>query len=382
MGDPSNLDIGWRSALLLALVLPLTACIALLWWRDVERVACRWLALFLLPYAMSMTPQMLGFAGFYTVWPGLTFAPFNIEMLIGPAIYLHTFRLTCDQPLGWRKWLMLPVVIQLSYYCWAFFTLGDYRNKWAYNEAFHEPWIVPLETIASVSLGLFGLIASFRLLRDYRGYLTTTQSTAVEFDPSWLGRLFIALPLGAVIWIGLVTTDKLIRPLSYINEYPAHLMLGVICLWVALEALSRIRTSYPKRIHQAVASRPAENVRGKDWPAEAQMLLSQLRDQQWYLEPTLSLREVARRLTSNETYVSRAINLGLNQNFNQVINAERVAHAQRMILTAADQNLLNVAFASGFRSKATFNRVFKQVTGQTPSQFRQSSTAFETSHIQ
>ena len=42
------------------------------------------------------------------------------------------------------------------------------------------------------------------------------------------------------------------------------------------------------------------------------------------------------------------------------------------LLASTKSNVLEVALDSGFNSESTFNRVFREMTGQTPAQFRKS----------
>jgi len=67
--------------------------------------------------------------------------------------------------------------------------------------------------------------------------------------------------------------------------------------------------------------------------------------------------------------MSRTINLGLDTNFNRLINTMRVEHAKNL-LKETDSNILEIALDSGFNSKPTFNRVFRDLSGQTPTQYR------------
>jgi AraC-like DNA-binding protein len=69
--------------------------------------------------------------------------------------------------------------------------------------------------------------------------------------------------------------------------------------------------------------------------------------------------------------VAQVLNEGLAVNFYEFVNEYRVREAQSRIADprSADQTLLTIAFESGFNSKASFNRAFKRVTGQTPSAY-------------
>ena len=73
MGDASNIDIGWRSAAMLAVCMPLLMAALLLLTRRVEQQANFWLALLLIAGIIAQVPQIIGFANAYDVWPGLTF---------------------------------------------------------------------------------------------------------------------------------------------------------------------------------------------------------------------------------------------------------------------------------------------------------------------
>lgn len=93
-----------------------------------------------------------------------------------------------------------------------------------------------------------------------------------------------------------------------------------------------------------------------------------------YLEPDLNLADLAGRLRLPPTYVSRALNNQLGQNFYTFINEHRVEAAKRRLQEDAHRNVLEVALATGFGSKSTFNSVFKKFTGLTPSEFRKTGT--------
>jgi len=372
MGDPSNIDIGWRSALMLAVCMPLLMAALLLLTRKIERRANFWLALLLLAALVAQGPQIIGFANAYTVWPGLTFAPFDVELYIGPLIYLHAYRLMQDGPLGWRKWIIVPGLIQTTYYVWAFTMLGDYKAKWAYNSAIHSPYIGPVETVLGVAFIIIAIIAVFRLMRRYNHFLTATQSAAIEFRPDWLRYLLVAIIGAGIVFAGLEITPFFIKDVSYVAEFPAQILMTVIIAWAGFEAIARTNADFPKMPAHGdfdeTTEQPSET---KDWAQEGEILKARVIEGSWYLEPRLSIADLARRMGSNETYISRALNQGLDQSFNAFINALRVDRAKDL-MTSNTLNILEIAHDAGFNSKATFNRVFRDIAGMTPSTFKKS----------
>ncbi|MBR5924751.1 MAG: helix-turn-helix transcriptional regulator [Bacteroidales bacterium] len=89
-------------------------------------------------------------------------------------------------------------------------------------------------------------------------------------------------------------------------------------------------------------------------------------DKQEFLQPKLTLDDVADELHSNKTYVSKMVNNTYNMGFPELVNTLRVDYAQQYILTHRDARQDEIATHSGFLSASSFNTIFKKVTGVTP----------------
>lgn len=91
-----------------------------------------------------------------------------------------------------------------------------------------------------------------------------------------------------------------------------------------------------------------------------------------YLEDDLSLNGLAAALDLPAHHVSMTINIETNQNFFQFVNGYRVEEAKSLLLAPKWQAapVLRIAYEAGFQSKAAFNRVFKELAGETPSAYR------------
>lgn len=372
MDNALNLVMSWRTTMMLMACLPMLLSAARLCFQSHERTASRYLAALFFLAVMNVGPQIIGFAGFYDVWPGLTFFPFATGLWLGPLFYLHAHTLIKGHQLGWRKWLLVPGVIQSSYYSWAFLSLGDYKQKWAFSGEFHVPYIVPIESILEIGLIIFACISVWRLNKHYKHYVDQTESVAVELEPIWLDRMIQAIVLGGGTYIGLKGVS-LFTDVAYVDAFPFQVLMIVVLAWLGIESVWRLNQPFPKlnvvSLNTPFDGSIAAKGPDKNWQQESQTIETAVAEGQWFLEQRFSLRELAKRLGTNELYVSKAINEGLGQTFNHWINAQRIAYAQNLIKNT-DKQLLVIALESGFNSKATFNRVFRDTCQQTPTQFK------------
>ncbi|MEM7359759.1 MAG: helix-turn-helix domain-containing protein [Pseudomonadota bacterium] len=365
MHDTELLNVTWRSAVLMAILFGIASVAMTHIGRAIEQQASQLLGVFLLVFAWNLVPQVLGFSGFYRVYPDLTFAPFNTELWLGPLLLHFTLVLLKQPRPKWHNTLYLPAVVQTLYYCAAFTLIPDYQQKWAYNDAFHIVYIRPLEVGLTIALTAWCLQMSWRSISAYRVELSEVQSNVEDFDSRWLTRFIVAMLIMFVTWTGMELVHQF-NELSYVSQYPFYLLLSLIVLWMGLQALSSIRYPFPVPLKQE-ASLPKENQ--ATLKNLANDIEAQVWSRQWFLQPRFSITDMARELATNESYISRAINQHLETNFNGLINAARVQHCQQLLRENPQRSLVELVFESGFNSKASFNRNFKEYTGQSPSVF-------------
>ncbi|TXR53893.1 AraC family transcriptional regulator [Reinekea thalattae] len=103
--------------------------------------------------------------------------------------------------------------------------------------------------------------------------------------------------------------------------------------------------------------------------ADMQHYMSQ---QQPYLDAEFSVYSLAQALALPRRTLSFVLNQGLGKNFYQYVNEFRIEEVKRQLQAdkAKKHTLLDLAFQSGFKSKSSFNSLFKQHCGVTPSQYR------------
>lgn len=88
-----------------------------------------------------------------------------------------------------------------------------------------------------------------------------------------------------------------------------------------------------------------------------------------YQEATYSRTELARELGVSEGTISRIINTHYQKSLPQILNEYRVKDAKQLLLET-NASIKVVSEEVGFNSLPSFNRVFKEITGQSPSEYR------------
>jgi ligand-binding sensor domain-containing protein/AraC-like DNA-binding protein len=91
-----------------------------------------------------------------------------------------------------------------------------------------------------------------------------------------------------------------------------------------------------------------------------------------FLNPDLTLRDLAKMLHLHPNYLSQIINERIGVSYNDYVNRYRIEEAKKRLIDSDGgiRNVLEIALDTGFYSKSVFNSAFKKFTGMTPSQYR------------
>jgi AraC-like DNA-binding protein len=104
-------------------------------------------------------------------------------------------------------------------------------------------------------------------------------------------------------------------------------------------------------------------------------LLDLMESEKFHLESGLRLPTLAAALGVTPNQLSQIINQRARKSFYDFVNEYRIDHAKQMLLRGGKTTVLDIAMSVGFSSKATFNRVFKQYTGMTPTDFTRTAVS-------
>ncbi|GAB5521360.1 MAG: hypothetical protein RhofKO_36110 [Rhodothermales bacterium] len=341
--------------------------------------ANRYLALALCGVAVIMFYESAAYAGLEDDIPLLIqYAPLYLQTSIPVGLFFFTlFMVQPERSASERKryrWgfipLMLDGLVQLAYLPLL--------------------WVVPEHQLEDAELYVeytgegLGLITalilfplSIRRVNRYQSFLYDHYSTASGRSLGWLRTFLIVFLLLAAVW-GIAFVEVLLS----LNAEPTFLA-ATFGLVVALFGFGYfVMLQYDR--FQVVSYRdeaPEPEESPKKLSAKTsiyvQNLLDVLQGEKLFTNPELTLQDLADRLGISAGYLSQIINEHEGKNFFELVNGYRVEEVKHRLISADYQHytIMGIALESGFKSKSTFNTVFKKFTGQTPSAYKRTHLA-------
>ena len=85
----------------------------------------------------------------------------------------------------------------------------------------------------------------------------------------------------------------------------------------------------------------------------------------------LDSKTAARMVYLNEAAFCRYFKSRTEQTFSQFVNHVRITHATNLLITE-EWDILRICYESGFKNLSYFNRQFREITGQSPKEYRKS----------
>lgn len=94
-------------------------------------------------------------------------------------------------------------------------------------------------------------------------------------------------------------------------------------------------------------------------------LIDFMKSEKPYLKSSLSLNDIAEKISVQPHHLSQVLNTCLNQNFFDFINSYRIEESMKMLKdkTSSKMTILEILYETGFNSKSVFNTAFKKYTG-------------------
>jgi len=222
---------------------------------------------------------------------------------------------------------------------------------------------------------------SLRLLRRYRTVVKDNFSELDTYGFDWVRHFFQGVVLVIIIDLSTSFYELTFGELSWSTGYLTIGALVVLIAYLGVHGVSQSKVLLPDfllaRTQDAVevaAATPTTPSTPLPEAADlAKRLQAVLTEEEAYLDEALTLGKLAALLPCTDKKLSLLLNQHLGTSFYDLINERRIAAVQDAM--AADpygtRSIIEIAYTSGFKSKTSFNRVFKQRVGMTPGAYRE-----------
>ncbi len=297
----------------------------------------------ILPTKRIVKPLLLHLIPFFLFWLFISL-PIGLTMIFGLFTEYH------QQYLVVGDYINLLENAYFLIYIWFSFRLIK-RIQFARGQIYSYVESENLRWISYLILGLIAIVLLDSLFSVYE----------IFYPP-------ITWNIGTVIAFALIL---LYIFLGYMGMFQAQILLPHFLLELNEETPSEEITEKPsaqvRQIKQLDTFSQGEIT-------ELKMKLNKiLSEQKLYLNDSLSLSDLAEELELTDKKLSELLNQHLNTNFYNLINEYRVSEVKQKLKEADHEKytLLGLAYDCGFQSKTSFNRVFKQKTGMSPSKYKE-----------
>jgi len=356
-------------AFLAALFIGLTFALQLWFTKRMHQPANRFLAMAMVAVVLWLTRLLCIDAGLSAYFPGWSRLPLQFSLAFGPLVYFYVLKLTrSEYQLGPKDILHFsPLVLQLGVQA---LEIGESIKTGAptYQTPAFQQLNPVLQLLAFVSVIAY-LFASYRLIQNFYQRLKFNGNDRYRYQLRWLHRLLMGFGLLWLLWLPYTAVDYLVYhyQLSTHAYYPLYVVLAVTAIWMAASAFLRQEAGATVAPAQFLKPPlPAEMKQQSTWLKKA------VKAGRYYQDPELSLSSLAEKLELSPHELSRILNTALKKSFNDFINEYRVADVVQKMQDPAYNHitLLGIAFGSGFNSQSSFNRIFRQMTGKSPLEYK------------
>lgn len=324
--------------------------------------------------SVLLTDYIFSNIGLSRRWPHLILAAFPLWFFIGPLFYFYFMTaLNTDRKWQQRDLLHFSLVALAALNLLRFYLLDAptkltvifERNISAY-EFFPNILMTALFSVQAVYYIFKALAALKNYEQKYMGQVSNTIIQRIDWLKLLL-RMFI---------IFLISDLAISNLLAFWGQYSAIYVFAayfLIAIFVYVIAYTMVLT--PEKLFTQLDALTTKYRTSMLSQADLVQIKKQLLDfmlaQKPFLDESLRLTDLAKNLNLPMHHLSQVLNQELNLNFYDFINRYRVQEAQARLIDPkySDLTFLAIAFDVGFNSNASFYRIFKKHTGQTPSQY-------------
>jgi len=306
-------------------------------------------------------------------------------LLHGPFLFIYASRLISrKQKFNKKNLLHLIPFLAFNLYLFgvSFFpdTAHELRMEHVHSDI-HPPLLFVFFLILTTLSGPFYFVLTLKQFKKHDINIFNNFSSTEEINLEWLRKL---VTIFGIAWTILIIITVIHHVFNYFSMVfctdSLFLALSLFVILIGYFGLKQkvIFENDLKEEQSLITEEKTKYSSSTLKEDEAGKYAKQLSEfmiiEKPYIDPGLTLPHLASQIHITSHHLSQIINEKFDQNFFEYINHFRVEEVKARIKNPKFESfsLLAIAFDSGFNSKSAFNRIFKKITQQTPSQYKAS----------
>jgi AraC-like DNA-binding protein len=241
-------------------------------------------------------------------------------------------------------------------------------------DTFDNPIFSPFyHTFIKLQLVIY-LAFTVQIFYQYRQKIIQYYSNIFQLELNWLRNFLTIYILLFVYEIIENLVGSTILEMSWTHRWWYHFLAAVAIIYIGVKGYFTDTSRLNDLEFNALipsSTHPDSPQPTTDYDKEKRIVLELFQSDKIYLNPDLSLKTLADTMGMAPGQLSEIINNGFQKNFNDFVNGYRVEEVKAQLKRGRQKelSLVGIAMDCGFNSKATFNRVFKKLTGYSPSAY-------------
>lgn len=353
-----------------AVFIGLNYILLLLFGKGPKKSANRFLALALIVIVMWLVKMICLDIRLDNYFPHFSWLPLQFSLALGPFIYFYVLKITRpDHYLGWKDLLHFAPIVPEQIILILEIKESISTGKSTYHTLTFQQTSPVLQLAAFISVIIY-LFMSFNLIESYyQGLKFNARGDRNRIRFRWLHHALRAFGLLWLLWIPFTAINYFRHhdESGLYAYYPLYLLVTIAMIRIAATAFLKPELITLNEVSQL--PKPATSAALKE---KGRWLRKAMDDGRFYQEPDLSLSSLAEKLNIHPHELSKIINGIFNKNFNDFVNEYRILEVTQKMQDPKFGRLtiLGIAFDSGFNSKSTFNRTFREITGKSAAEYK------------
>lgn len=349
--------------------------------NNARGVATKILASLVMILSLHLLEEFFEVSNIVDTYPHLLGMGFALDLLIGPlTLFYALFSTKARESFLPKDFLhVIPFIAAILFFL-PFYTLTGAEKLTYFNDG------IPIEVGILVSVKTISfLIYSYFTMQILNRWSNTgedqeAKNTALNINyfrksyPFIVASVMVIYATFFMMYAGLevpIASDKIS---SIILAIFIYLLAFYVIRYPYVFSYGQVIKSNENRASLKKKKYSTSSLTEEEKAIYAKLMVERMSEKELFKNQELMLRDLSEEIGVSDNKMSQILNEAMGKSFYEWVNSYRVTEFKRRMAStdAQSENLLTIAFECGFNNKASFNRIFKQFEGTTPSKYKES----------